>query len=320
MARTIALTVTVLVLVVAGAYVIVDLARWEWNRAILSALIFLSALVILTTASVLHSVRRLGERLDAVDRRGGSGGGGSADRRQVAADVRATIGAANAEATANRRFEWLERPPDRLGVFVPVLLGAGVVLSIIAYLVERLAGAVAGGTLDRRTTDALRVDLPIGHGLSRSARQSRPRRHHNLRWTVGTVAVIVLGIVAVEGIRELTQTRADAVGGPGSTTIELRVDQKRVVRPLPVVVADLWVSCHNRVPGDPRIVAVDELDDHHVTVTIDQAFGRVGKARIIGCLEDLTLDLVLADVLRFDSRPLEPSTTSQPPGAGGPAG
>lgn len=100
-------------------------------------------------------------------------------------------------------------------------------------------------------------------------------------------------------MRHLTQTRTDAVGGPGTTTIGLRIDQKSVERPLPVVMADLWTGCHNRVPGDPAIVDVRQLDDHHLTVT----FGRVGRARIIGCLEDLNLDLVLADVLTFEPRP-----------------
>ena len=46
-----------------------------------------------------------------------------------------------------------------------------------------------------------------------------------------------------------------------------------------------------------------QVDDHQLTVTVDQAFGRVGRARIVGCLEDLNLDLVLADVLTFESVP-----------------
>jgi len=293
--RAVALAVTCLVLVASGAYVLVDLARWEWNRAILSALIFLSALVILSTASVLHSLHRLGERLAELEA-----------GPPHAVDVGGIIGTANSEAIAARRFEWLERPPDRLGVFVPVLLGAGMVLSLVAYVIERVAGVLAGGTLDRRTAAALRIELPLGAGLVhvRSGPEPPGRRpHHTLRWVLGTALAIALGIGAVEGLRQLTQTRLDAVGGPGTTTIGLRIDQKSVERPLPVVMADLWTGCHNRVPGDPAIVDVRQLDDHHLTVTVDQAFGRVGRARIIGCLEDLNLDLVLADVLTFDPVP-----------------
>lgn len=298
LARAIGLTVACLVLAASGAYVLVDLARWEWNRAILSALIFLSALVILTTASVLHSLRRLGERLATIE--GGRPPGAAVN------DVPGIIGTANAETVAARRFAWLERPPDRLAVFVPVLMGAGMVLSLVAYVIERVAGAVAGGSLDRRTATALHLDLPLGPGLvhldpGRPAPARRP--HHTLAWVLGTVLTIALGIGAVEGLRHLTQTRTDAVGGPGTTTIGLRIDQKSVDRPLPVVVADLWAGCRNRVPGDPKIVDVREVDDRQLIVTVDQAFGRVGRARIVGCLEDLNLDRVLADVLTFESVP-----------------
>lgn len=293
--RGVALAVTCLVLVASGAYVLVDLARWEWNRAILSALIFLSALVILSTAFVLRSVHRLGERLAELEA-----------GPPHAVDVGGIIGAANAEAVAARRFEWLERPPDRLGVFVPVLLGAGMVLSLVAYVIERVAGVLAGGTLDRRTVAALRVELPLGPGLvhvrSSPEPAGRPARHP-LRLVLATALAVALGIGAVEGLRGLTQSRPDEVGGPGTTTIGLRIDQRSVERPLPVVMADLWTGCHNRVPGDPAIVDLRQVDDHHLTVTVDQAFGRVGRARIIGCLEDLNLDLVLADVLTFDPVP-----------------
>ncbi len=295
LARAMALVVTGLVLVASGAYVLVDLARWEWNRAILSALIFLSALVILSTASVLGSMRRLGERLAAIE------AGGT-----PIVDVGGIIGTANDEAGAARRFEWLERPPEGLGVFIPVLLGAGMVLSLVAYVIERLAGAVAGGSLDRRTATALHVELPLGAGLvhvDRGRPEPARRSPRVVLWGVGTILAFALGFAAVEGLRQLTQTRTDAVGGPGTTTIGLRIEQKSVDRPLPVVLADLWTGCHNRVPGDPRIVDVRQLADGQLIVTVDQAFGRVGRARIIGCLEDLTLDLVLADVITFHAIP-----------------
>lgn len=301
LARAVGLIVTCLVMVVSGAYVLVDLARWEWNRAILSALLFLSALVVLATATVLRSLRRLGERLSVIE-----------GDRSRSADVPGIIGAANAEAVAERRFAWLERPPDKLGVFVPVLLGAGMVLSLVAYVIERLAGVLAGGSIDRRTAGALHLELPLGSGLvhlDAAGRGSGARRpHHTLLWVLGAILTIGLGTGAVEGMRQLTQSRADAVGGPGTTTIGLRIDQRSVDRPLPVVAADLWAGCHNRVPGDPAIVDMREVGDRQLILTVDQAFGRTGKARIIGCLEDFNLDLVQAHVLTFHSVPAPTQT------------
>ena len=62
------------------------------------------------------------------------------------------------------RFAWLRPRNDQFGVFVPVLMGAGFLLSGIAWLVERLARATARPTLERRL--AARLDtlmLPPNH-------------------------------------------------------------------------------------------------------------------------------------------------------------
>ncbi|MGA1345003.1 MAG: hypothetical protein ACO35E_03390 [Ilumatobacteraceae bacterium] len=36
-------------------------------------------------------------------------------------------------------------------------------------------------------------------------------------------------------------------------------------------------------------------------LVIDRALGRSGRLRIVGCIEDLTLDLVRADVVAFEA-------------------
>ena len=47
-----------------GAYVFVYLYRWEWNRALVSGVIFLAAEIALLGALILDRVARLGRRLD----------------------------------------------------------------------------------------------------------------------------------------------------------------------------------------------------------------------------------------------------------------
>jgi hypothetical protein len=55
------------------------------------------------------------------------------------------------------RFAWLDpRKATNLNVFVPILLGAGVLLSGIAWLVERLARAFSDPGLERDL--AVRLD------------------------------------------------------------------------------------------------------------------------------------------------------------------
>jgi hypothetical protein len=60
-------------------------------------------------------------------------------------------------------FKWLS--PDRSNVFVPVLLGAGVIVSGIAWLVERIARATAGSSLERGLAVRLEPLAPPKGGL-----------------------------------------------------------------------------------------------------------------------------------------------------------
>lgn len=104
-------------IVVAAAYMIVSLNRWEWNRALFFGLIVLIAEVALATAILL---RRLGQlqRRDDID-------------PAVLEALR------KSRPTRPSRFAWLE--PTRMNVFITFLVGGGVLLSGIAWVVDRIA-------------------------------------------------------------------------------------------------------------------------------------------------------------------------------------
>jgi hypothetical protein len=134
-------------LAASGAYVFVYLYRWEWNRAQVSAAIFIAAEVALVGWLLADRVKRLERRLDAnvLD----------AERRRLQI-LRAT---APAPRTS---FSWLAHP-ERTNVFIPVLLGAGAVLSGLAWVVERLARATAGRAAEHGLARQLGdLDLPAG--------------------------------------------------------------------------------------------------------------------------------------------------------------
>jgi hypothetical protein len=124
----------VVTLVVAAAYSVVSLHRWEWSRALYFGLVVLVAEIGLATALVLR-------RLDSARRPGVS----PADLDpQVLRRLR------ESRPTANR-FEWLEPQSGQLSVFITMLVGSGVLLSGAAWLVDRLAA--------RTTTPAGEVRL-----------------------------------------------------------------------------------------------------------------------------------------------------------------
>ena len=111
-------------------YFFVYLWRWEWNRALIAGVLFIATEVAMGCAIVLSRLRRIDDRLQAPD-------------PAVLARIRETA------PPARDHFEWLSPKSGRLGVFVPVLIGMGVVASGLAWLVERLARATAGPVLER---------------------------------------------------------------------------------------------------------------------------------------------------------------------------
>ena len=128
-------TVGLVTLVGSGSYVFVYLSRWEWHRALLAAILFLVALVVLSLAVVLRRIGQLQDRLTA----------------QAVRDREPRVLRRLHEApVAPSPFPWL-RPEDlsRTSIFIPVLLGSGVVVSGLAWLVERLAGSSARAGVER---------------------------------------------------------------------------------------------------------------------------------------------------------------------------
>jgi hypothetical protein len=152
-------------LAASGAYVFVYLYRWEWNRAQMSAAIFIAAEVGLIGWLLADRMRRLERRFDHATL------GAEQRRLQI---LRATAPA------PHTNFKWLVRP-EQTNVFIPVLLGAGAVLSGLAWIVERVAKATAGRAAEHGLARQLgELDLPSGGlldgGLDPLALLRGPRR------------------------------------------------------------------------------------------------------------------------------------------------
>jgi hypothetical protein len=123
---------------VAGAfYMIVSLNRWEWNRALFFGLIVLIAEVGLATGLVLRRLSRLEYRI-RVD-------------PAVAQILRET------RAPSRDRFAWLRESSQQLNVFITFLVGGGVILSAIAWLVDRIASKTSSPAGEERLGRQLSV-------------------------------------------------------------------------------------------------------------------------------------------------------------------
>jgi hypothetical protein len=132
-ARLIRTVVGGLTLAASGTYTFVYLYRWEWNRALMSAAIFVAAEVAIMGSVLAERLKAINKRLDAQD---------DAAQRQRLDRIRETAPPARAN------FDWLARP-QQMNVFVPVLMGAGVLMSGLAWVVERVARTTVGPAAEK---------------------------------------------------------------------------------------------------------------------------------------------------------------------------
>ena len=121
-------------LAASGAYTFVYLYRWEWNRALMSAAIFIAAEVAVMGSLLSQRLKVISQRLDEHE----------APAPQAVRFERIRSSA----PPARTNFAWLARP-EQMNVFVPVLMGAGVALSGIAWIVERVARATVAPAAEK---------------------------------------------------------------------------------------------------------------------------------------------------------------------------
>jgi hypothetical protein len=125
---------------------VVSLNRWEWNRALFFGLIVLIAEVALATGLVL---RRLA-RLEYLTKREASG---DPAVLQILTETR----------PSRDRFAWMRQSTSELNVFITFLVGGGVILSGIAWMVDKLASKTSSPAGEQRLASQLDpISYPAG--------------------------------------------------------------------------------------------------------------------------------------------------------------
>jgi hypothetical protein len=126
-----------LTLLGAAIYMVVSLNRWEWNRALFFGLIVLIAEVGLAAGLILRKLEQQEHR-----RRG------DPEIQQIVRDSR--------PATPNR-FQWMQESARELNVFITFLVGGGVIISGIAWVVDRIASKTSTPSGEVRLSRQLEV-------------------------------------------------------------------------------------------------------------------------------------------------------------------
>lgn len=281
--RTLSWIAGVLALVGAGAYVFIYLYRWEWNRAIMAGVLFLAAEIGVVGALVLSRLKSIEERIKEQPPRD--------DYADALKDIQ------DAAPAPRRHFAWMS-DTDKLGVFVPVLMGAGVVISGIAWGVEKIASSTARPVLERRLLARLApISMPAG-GLTGTSAIGAPPVQESKLVVVKRVIVLLLTVLAlyagIEALENLTQNRPDAISG-GSTTMELEIYLRNEgVGSTELAAESLWATCSWTVAS--KLTEIN-VSSSAATLTVEPALGKYSTRRLNGCLQDATIDGLQARVV-----------------------
>ncbi|MFI6278949.1 hypothetical protein [Streptomyces sp. NPDC050988] len=279
----------------AGTYVVIYLYRWQWQRAILCGVLLLVVEVMLLGIVLLGRLARIEERMR------------DADRRQE--DVLARLREKDARP-AGDRFRWLDEPTSRTYVFVPVLMVTGVLLSGLAWIVQRIASATARPTAERRLAGRLAVlaapdpardtvpngmdDLDGMDGMDDLPPiGTRGRRGRAARVLVVSVVGAALAGALVMGLADLTQTREEDAKNSEATSLLLKVDMRgtnMTAERESLAAHQLWERCRDSTSVPLNRATLGTLGDGLFAGVVRPALTDHDRMRLRGCLEDAGLD------------------------------
>ncbi|MBK3581903.1 hypothetical protein JHN63_50825 [Streptomyces sp. MBT65] len=272
----------------AGTYLVVYLYRWQWQRAILCGILLLVVEVMLLGIVLLARLTRIEERVKE----------SAAGQRELTArqeDVLARLRQASVEREG-ARFRWLEDTGDRTYVFVPVLMVTGVLLSGLAWVVQRIAAAT-GRPAERRLAGRLAVLAAPGPGAVGEL-EDRPapgRRSKGRAVRVAVVGVVGAALLTalVVGLADLTQTREQAASSSEATSVLVQVDVRgsdMTAERQALAAQQVWERCRDSTSVPLNHATLGSLGDGMFAGVVRPALAEHDRMRLRGCLEDAALD------------------------------
>ncbi|MBD9725581.1 hypothetical protein PV755_14625 [Streptomyces caniscabiei] len=266
----------------AGVYFVVYLYRWQWQRAILSGVLLLIVGVLLLGLVLLGRLARIEERIRESDRR----------QQDALARLRQTH-----TRERDDRFRWLEDPAGRTYVFVPVLLITGVVLSGIAWLVQRIASVTARPAAERHLAGRLAVLTSPDSAPDADLEDTAPPGIGRRRGRAARLATVGVGVgllvSLVVGLADLTQTRKEERNGAEATSVLVKVDMRGVptsAERQSMAASQAWERCRNSTSVPLRRTTLGELGDGLFAGVVRPSLTDHDRLRLRGCLEDADVD------------------------------
>ncbi|HSE08084.1 MAG TPA: hypothetical protein VLB29_05420 [Nocardioidaceae bacterium] len=286
------------VVIVAGGHFVYYLFLWEWGRAGIAGTGFTAALVVAATFLFLSRIQRIERRLDELLLIAEHGASLSSENN---ADTVAS------EIEPRPDFPWLRHPagpqvvglaalvayeaPDQ-SVFIPVFLAAGLVISAVAGVVERVAFKRYRG----RGRGSGTQPLPG----AREILASRPRS-----LLVGFPVIgVVITAVAVGGLYVVSHYWSKPIG-PGVTTLTVEVSSRgeAATNDVEVVEAVGRYCSLNSGTGVTYLGVAPGGPGGSTYLRVSPLLDEDAQDRLVGCLEDAILEWHSLDVTRTELDP-----------------
>ncbi|WP_433330423.1 hypothetical protein [Spirillospora sp. CA-294931] len=278
--------------VATGGYLVVYTARWEWQRALMAGELLLVTLIVLLTVAGARRLREMEERLtrriEAAQRETGV----PAQARLAAVPSPHAYGDPQPVPDAPR-FRWLQPDSTSYGVFIPVLLGAGIAVAGLAALVERVAAAFGRAPAPGTSRVPSSLAFPAGGVLAGAPEPASPRtRPWAPRVVAGALAALLIATLVIVELAERTQDRPDAPVAAAATTlvIEARTRGLTGAPSADPLATRLWEYCRGSTRPYLRQGGLAPLGGQRYALVVQPALGEHSLRRLRGCLEDAVVD------------------------------
>jgi hypothetical protein len=122
-----------------------------------------------------------------------------------------------------------------------------------------------------------------------------------------TLVLVAAVAAGVDALGDLTQSRPDEIEHGAATEVVLSVDEDRFRAGEDAAAATLWGVCGAQTAS--QVVGgggPEAIGDGRYRVVLEPAVGDHERRKLVGCLEDLTVDRVMGDVESFETFALEP--------------
>lgn len=277
----------VLAFAMAGAYLFVYLFRWEWNRALMAGLFFIAAEIALAAAAILERIKSVEKRISEI---------GRVEHAELLARLQEN------PVPPKEPFAWLTEG-DNFNVFIPFLMGAGLIASGIAWVLERVARATAKPVLERGLAIKLApLALPAGGftGAPAAVDQSVHSRRTLHKQLAALALAILAGTIGLDVLGDATQTRPDVLVTGSESLVTMEVRTNGSIRGLEAA-RSVWGTCQGTVPNHLIHDAIHPKGSGRFALRLEPALGKNGERRLRGCLADATIDNIQTAVVSVRS-------------------